>query len=187
VTARGRKIDRGRNKLCAVTVLDRRAARVVLVDRADRTLLLRGGDPARPGLRWWFTPGGGLEPGESPAEGAARELFEETGLRVEPSALGAPVWHQVAEFSFDGRSYRQDQDFFLVRVDEWAVDTAGFDPEERATIDAHRWWSADEIAASDELIYPAELADLLRRLLGADPSPSAPASPPSAPTSGGAA
>jgi len=55
-----------------VTVLDRRAARVLLVDRADRTLLLRGGDPARPGLRWWFTPGGGLMDGESPAEGAAR-------------------------------------------------------------------------------------------------------------------
>jgi 8-oxo-dGTP pyrophosphatase MutT (NUDIX family) len=149
-----------------VTVLDRRAARVVLVDRADRTLLLRGGDPARPGLRWWFTPGGGLEAGETPAQGAVRELFEETGLRVSADDLGEPVWHQVTEFSYAGRSYRQDQDFFLVRVDEWQVDTAGFDPEERATIDDHRWWSVDEIAASSELIYPAELADLLRGLLG---------------------
>jgi len=51
-------------------------------------------------------------------------------------------------------------------VPEWQVDTAGFDPEERATIDAHRWWSAAEIDETDELIYPAELADLLRRLTG---------------------
>jgi 8-oxo-dGTP pyrophosphatase MutT (NUDIX family) len=165
-----------------VTVLDRRAARVVLVDRADRVLLLRGGDPARPGLRWWFTPGGGLEADETPVQGAARELFEETGLQLPAADLGEPVWHQVAEFSFNGRSYRQNQDFFLVRVDEWKVDTAGFDPEERATIDAHRWWSADEIASSEELIYPAELADLLRRLTSPPPSSSAPLSsaPPSA-------
>lgn len=149
-----------------MTVLDRRAARVVLVDQSDRTLLLRGGDPARPGLRWWFTPGGGLEEQETPAEGAARELFEETGLRVPPADLGDPVWRQVTEFSYDGRSYRQDQDFFLVRVPQWQVDTTGFDPAERDTIDAHRWWSADEIEASDELIYPEELAGLLRRLTG---------------------
>ena len=32
---------------------------------------------------WWFTPGGGLDPGESHRDGAVRELFEETGLRCE--------------------------------------------------------------------------------------------------------
>jgi len=147
----------------AMTVLDRRAARVVLVDRAERTLLLRGGDPARPDLRWWFTPGGGLNDGESSAEGAARELFEETGLRVEPAELGEPVWHQVARFSYDRRQYRQEQDFYLVRVPQWQVDTAGFDAEEKRTIDAHRWWSAAELDRTDETIFPAELADLLRR------------------------
>lgn len=153
-----------------MTILDRRAARVVLVDGADRTLLLRGGDPARPGLRWWFTPGGGLHDGESPAEGAARELFEETGLRVAPDALGEPVWHQVTEFSYDHQRYRQDQDFFLVRVTEWEIDTAGFDAEEQLTIDAHRWWSAAELDATDETVYPVELPDLLRSLTERDSS-----------------
>jgi 8-oxo-dGTP pyrophosphatase MutT (NUDIX family) len=146
-----------------VTILDRRAARVVLVDGADRTLLLRGSDPARPGLRWWFTPGGGLDQGESPAGGAARELFEETGLRVDPAELGEPIWHEVARFSYDGRQYRQDQDFYLFRVDRWQVDTAGFDVEEKLTIDAHRWWSAEELDATDETVYPENLAALLRR------------------------
>jgi 8-oxo-dGTP pyrophosphatase MutT (NUDIX family) len=146
-----------------VTVLDRQAARVLLVDRADRTLLLRGGDPARPGLRWWFTPGGGLLDGEPPADGAARELFEETGLRVDPAQLGEPVWHQVAEFSYRNREYRQEQDFYLYRVPEWQIDTAGFDAEEKLTIDAHRWWSAAELDATDETVYPEDLAALLRR------------------------
>jgi 8-oxo-dGTP pyrophosphatase MutT (NUDIX family) len=146
-----------------VTILDRRAARVMLVDGADRTLLLRGGDPARPGLRWWFTPGGGLHDGETSAAGAARELFEETGLRIDPADLGEPIWHQATEFSYDNRQYRQDQDFYLFRVTEWQIDTAGFDVEEQLTIDAHRWWSAMELDATDEIVYPEELADLLRR------------------------
>jgi 8-oxo-dGTP pyrophosphatase MutT (NUDIX family) len=147
-----------------VTVHDRRAARVVLVDDADRTLLLRGGDPARPALRWWFTPGGGLDEGESSAEGAARELFEETGLRVTPADLGRPVWHQITRFSYDNRQYRQEQDFYLFRVPEWQVDTTGFDPEEQRTIDDHRWWSVAELDATAETVYPENLADLLRRL-----------------------
>ena len=147
-----------------MTVLDRRAARVVLVDRADRTLLLRGGDPARPGLRWWFTPGGGLNEGETSAEGAARELYEETGLRLDPSDLGEPVWHQVTRFSYDHRDYRQDQDFYLVRVPEWQVDTTGFDIEEQRTIDDHRWWTAAELEATAETVYPENLAELLRRI-----------------------
>jgi 8-oxo-dGTP pyrophosphatase MutT (NUDIX family) len=153
------------------TIRHRPAARVVLVDDCDRTLLLRGGDPARPGLRWWFTPGGGLNPGESSAEGAARELFEETGLRVDPTDLGDPVWHQVTEFSYDNRRYRQDQHFYLYRVPEWQIDTAGFDPEERLTIDAHRWWSAAELDTTDETVYPEELADLLRRFLAVPEGP----------------
>jgi signal peptidase I len=166
LTRAGRKIDPERNRVGAVTVLDRRAARVVLVDHADRILLLRGCDPARPGPRWWFTPGGGLHPGESTADGAVRELFEETGLRVTPGELGEPVWHQVTQFSFDNRQYRQEQDFYLVRVAEWQVDTAGFNAEERATIDEHRWWSAAELDATDEIVYPENLVDLVRRLTG---------------------
>ncbi|MBU2662187.1 NUDIX domain-containing protein [Actinoplanes bogorensis] len=146
-----------------MTVVERRAARVLLVDSAGRALLLHGGDPARAGTRWWFTPGGGLEPDETPAQGAARELLEETGLRVDPAELGESVWHQVTEFSYDARDYRQDQEFFLLRVPGWQVDFAGMDAEEKATITAHRWWSADEIEASAESIFPAELPELLRR------------------------
>jgi len=146
-----------------VTFKDRRAARVLLIDEAGRALLFHGGDPARPGPSWWVTPGGGLEAEESHAEGAARELFEETGLRVEPAELGEPIFEEVTEFSFGGQAYRQAQQFFLFRVREWQVDTAGFDTEEQLSIDEHRWWSAAEMDATDELIYPQGLAGLLRK------------------------
>lgn len=153
-----------------MTVIERRAARVLLVDGAGRLLLLHGGDPARPGERWWFTPGGGLDEGETLAQGAARELAEEVGLRVDPAELGDPVWREVTEFSYRERAYRQDQDFFLLRVSEWRVDTAGMDEDEQQSITEHRWWSAAEIEASSEQIFPRGLASLLSSCLSASPA-----------------
>jgi 8-oxo-dGTP pyrophosphatase MutT (NUDIX family) len=145
--------------------IPRRAARVLLVDATDRVLLFQGHDPARPGHRYWFTVGGGLDGDEPTAAGAVRELYEETGLRVPVDRLGEPVWREVTRFPFDGRWYRQDQEFFLVRVDSWEVVTHGFDTVEQASIDGHRWWSVPELESTSERYYPAELPDLLRRLL----------------------
>lgn len=48
----------------------------VLIIRRSRT-----NNDVLPGV--WDTPGGTLEDGESPSEGAAREALEETGLEVE--------------------------------------------------------------------------------------------------------
>jgi 8-oxo-dGTP pyrophosphatase MutT (NUDIX family) len=146
----------------------RRAARVLLVDGADRLLMFRGFDPARPGHRYWFTAGGGLDPDEPTAEGAARELAEETGLRLTPAELGAPVWSEVTEFPFDGQWYRQEQEFFLARVAAWEVDTTGFEQVERDSIDDHRWWTIEELETTDEKFYPTELPALLRRVLRVD-------------------
>lgn len=51
----------------------------VIID-ADRTVLIRRG--TEPLLGEWSIPGGTLEIGETLEEGVARELFEETGLKV---------------------------------------------------------------------------------------------------------
>ena len=80
----------------------RRAGRVLVLNSADRVLLLHGFDPVRPDEPYWLVPGGGANPGESLAEAAARELREETGISASPGELGEPVWHEVTEFSFAG-------------------------------------------------------------------------------------
>ena len=59
----------------------RRGARLVLLDRADRVLMVQGHDVDQPERHWWFTPGGGIDPGESSVEAAVRELREERLLR----------------------------------------------------------------------------------------------------------
>jgi 8-oxo-dGTP pyrophosphatase MutT (NUDIX family) len=142
--------------------VNRHAARVLLLDGRDRLLLFRGGDPAAPEAgTWWFTVGGGVDPGESLVDAAARELFEETGLRCSPADLGEPVHEETSPFSFSGRTIVQRNTFFRLRIDAHDVDTAGFNDLENSSIVEHRWWTADELRATSDSIYPRCLLELL--------------------------
>ncbi len=151
------------------TVL-RRAGRVLVIDASGRVLLLHGFDPAHPGQPYWFTVGGGAKTGETLAQAAARELAEETGIVAAAADLGEPVWHEIAEFGFDGTRFRQEQDFFVLRVGAPEVKADGRDDEEAAVIDGHRWWSAADLESAGESFYPAELPGLVRRLAAGGPA-----------------
>jgi TDG/mug DNA glycosylase family protein len=145
---------------------DRRAVRALVVDDVGRTLLLRW--QRSRGSSFWVTPGGAVEPGETDAEALRRELAEETGLRdVRP---GQPMWTREFVFPWRDRWLRQHERHYLVR-------TAADDVRVPALVDEdvheHRWWTAAEIAASDELFAPSRLAELLADVL-AHGSPSAP-------------
>jgi 8-oxo-dGTP diphosphatase len=56
----------------------------VVID-GDHVLLIRRGQEPMKGQ--WSLPGGALEVGETLLDGVRREVFEETGLEVEPVAL----------------------------------------------------------------------------------------------------
>ena len=53
----------------------RETVRVIMIDH-DRALLFADSDPGAPEAHWWVTPGGQIEPGESMAEAAVREMWE---------------------------------------------------------------------------------------------------------------
>lgn len=147
----------------------RRAARIILLDDDDRVLLLRGHDSAEPSRSWWFTVGGGLEPGEDSRLGAVRELREETGLHLEPDELTGPVLTRSAVFDFALVTCRQDEEFFLARGAHTHVHAEGWTDLEREVVDELRWWELDALdraVAQGTVVYPRNLPRLVRELAG---------------------
>jgi len=65
----------------------------VLADAAGRYLFIRRGLTLRRSPGWWCFVGGQVEPGETLASAAAREMFEEVGLRV---AVGGQIHESVS-------------------------------------------------------------------------------------------
>jgi 8-oxo-dGTP pyrophosphatase MutT (NUDIX family) len=102
------------------------AGMVVVKPLERRALLLRRGptDPWRPG--WWNLPGGGIEPGEAPLEGARRETLEEAGLRVGRAKLVhkilGPGWFfcvfATTDWSGDVQIDFESDDFAWVTAEE---------------------------------------------------------------------
>lgn len=135
----------------------RQSVRVLLLDAFDRVLLVRFHDGAR---SWWCTPGGGVEAGESDHETAERELREEVGLTsVE---LGPLIWTRRHAGTFRGQPFDQAERIHLARIvshDRQPPPTSEHDAENI------RWWTLDELLATDADLAPWALPTLLRALL----------------------
>lgn len=142
----------------------RTAARIVLFDEQGRVLLMRGNDPKTPDVSFWFTIGGGVEPGENLRTAAVRELYEETGLRADPESLRGPIWRRVAVFPFDGELIRSEELFYVLRVPHFDPTPGNLTYVERRSITGHKWCTSADIVTLDtsgETVYPYHLDQLL--------------------------
>jgi 8-oxo-dGTP diphosphatase len=140
----------------------RQAARAVVLDPADRILLVRFQFPAR---TVWATPGGGVDHGETHEQAIVRELAEEAGL--EEVELGPWIWTRTHVFPFEsGRWDGQQERYVLVRTPEFEP-APRFTPAELAAefVTAVRWWTQAELAAAEELFAPRRLPELVAALL----------------------
>lgn len=136
----------------------RPAGRTIVVDAADRLLLIRSEDPSIDVPVLWFTPGGGCELDETPRQAAIRELWEETGIRL--SDVGPCVWQRQHVWRFGDRLIDSREHFFLVRVHRVErIEPAAASSFEQSITKEFRWWSIDELqSATDTFFFPARPA-----------------------------
>jgi 8-oxo-dGTP pyrophosphatase MutT (NUDIX family) len=99
----------------------RRGADALVRNDAGEVLLVRRADDGR-----WAMPGGWVDPGETPAQAAVREVAEETGMHVsEPRLLHTELRSQSVHFTYGCRL-----DGGELRTSDESLDVAFRDPEQ---------------------------------------------------------
>ncbi|MEU3420021.1 NUDIX domain-containing protein [Streptomyces murinus] len=114
---------------------------VLLLD-GEKILLSQRGGPY--GYRRWHLPSGKLDQGETLTAGAARELFEETGVTTDPGHL--ELRHVVHHRQEDGS---ERIGFFFVAT-EWAGTPVNKEPDKCLALQ----WFAPHDLPEDIIEYP---------------------------------
>jgi len=112
------------------------------------------------GHSFWATPGGALEPGETFAAAAIRELKEETGINAD--SIGLPVARREFVMTMpDGEHVVSDEQFFVVLAQEQRVLRDHWTVLEREVMAEHKWWTANDLKATRETVWPNDLPEML--------------------------
>jgi ADP-ribose pyrophosphatase YjhB (NUDIX family) len=134
----------------------------MLFDEAEAILLIRFVVMRPDGeFVFWALPGGEIEDGETEIEAAVREVREELGLEL---TVTGPVYCDSNQFFHQGEM--QDNVDFLFRAEcgREAPRLIGFTSDEKEIMREIRWWSEAEVEASEERIFPGNLAERMREL-----------------------
>jgi 8-oxo-dGTP pyrophosphatase MutT (NUDIX family) len=153
------------------TLPKRPTARLFVFDPSNRLLLIRYrttppvAAPHAHVRSIWFTPGGGLEPGETAREAAARELQEETRLLA---PVGPEVAYREQDVTFFIKKVCVVERYFVVRSETPVIDTSYLVVSEGDEVLEVGWWSMTELRQLTDHIEPPTLIALAERLARGD-------------------
>lgn len=99
------------------------------------------------------------------------EDHEETGLSTLP--VGSPVWTRDHTYEYDGRTVQVHEDWLLHKVPHFDPRPASLSEYEARSIVGFRWWRADDLSQTSDIVFPPRLGSLLSALLR-DGSPRTP-------------
>ena len=147
--------------------LRRPAARVVLLDREGRIFLINAEDPLDPFKpAWREIPGGGIDHGEDSAVAAARELYEESGM--EDVEMGPVIWTQHVQFTFGGYFFDSHERIHVAWCDGGEYRPRHLEALEAAAFTGARWWTLEDLLASDAPVLPTLLREPLAPIVAGD-------------------
>lgn len=112
----------------------------------------------------WVIPGGGIEGSEPIEEAAVRELFEETGLILEPSDFRG----KLVELEFRQEWENGDHETGVAHIfhhrikTEIEISKLSWTEEEHRDILSVRWWKLTDLIESGERVGPPGLLELMR-------------------------
>jgi 8-oxo-dGTP pyrophosphatase MutT (NUDIX family) len=147
--------------------IHRTTARVLPVSPDGAVLLLQERDPAVPDAPYWGTIGGAVDPGESHVDAAVREVFEETGIVLDPTSLSEPIATGTHPFTYAGTAYVSHTTFFAAPLPrEVEVTFEHLEPLEVGNVLDARWWYADDLEADGTAVEP-DIPEIMRRAVAA--------------------